>query len=351
MKRVLCITCCLLMSCLPITGASQTNSDEAKRLYEAGAENFSIKNYVEAAALFRQAYSLSPVWKLWFNIGQSEAAAKHYGLALEAFEKYLALGGDEIPALDMENVIREVKLLRELVGKIEVENAPDGAEIHVDETFRSKLPLVSELRVAAGIPHQVDIIYNGNIIHSQPLTVGSAGIVVVRVKGGRERALAMPFSVTDDDFNSASQKKGENPALNLTTRQRPTLIQPLPKAPANLKPLKIFTLTSGILALASGGAAVTFWVLAGKKNDDLTAAANQLKAASAPNESLEAKAYDLREEVDRYDALTTAMVISSAVFTTATAVSGIILLVKHKENMALESGAVALVPGAITMRF
>ncbi len=84
-----------------------------------------------------------------FNIGQCEAAAKRYGLALEAFEGYLIKGGDDVPEEKRVFVDGEVKRLQGMVGAIEVE-ASDGAEISVDGMVRAKTPLVGPLRVEAG---------------------------------------------------------------------------------------------------------------------------------------------------------------------------------------------------------
>ena len=55
------------------------------------------ERFLEAVRAFRSANEINPSWKIEFNIGQCEAALKRYGLAMEAFEKYLALGGDEVP--------------------------------------------------------------------------------------------------------------------------------------------------------------------------------------------------------------------------------------------------------------
>ena len=62
---------------------------EAKRYFMDG-------QFGKAAMKFREANVLKPSWKLFYNIGQCETAAKHYGLALEAFEQYLARGGDGV---------------------------------------------------------------------------------------------------------------------------------------------------------------------------------------------------------------------------------------------------------------
>jgi Flp pilus assembly protein TadD len=51
-------------------------ADDAKRAYEEGVSHFESGRFPEAADAFRKAYELKPIWKLLYNIGQSEAAAK-----------------------------------------------------------------------------------------------------------------------------------------------------------------------------------------------------------------------------------------------------------------------------------
>ena len=78
------------------TKAADDESEKAQALFQKGADLYENSAFDRAADAFRQAYAIRPSWKLYYNIGQSEAAAKHYGLALEAFEKYLAEGGDDV---------------------------------------------------------------------------------------------------------------------------------------------------------------------------------------------------------------------------------------------------------------
>ena len=56
------------------------------------------KKFKEAADAFRLANHLRRSWKLLYNIGQCEAAAKRYGMALDAFERYVAEGGFSLKA-------------------------------------------------------------------------------------------------------------------------------------------------------------------------------------------------------------------------------------------------------------
>ena len=80
-----------------ICEAADEDERKAREAFQRGAEFYGQAQYAKAAEAFREAYRLRPSWRLFFNIGQCSAAAKEYGLALEAFESYLSEGGDEVP--------------------------------------------------------------------------------------------------------------------------------------------------------------------------------------------------------------------------------------------------------------
>ena len=310
--------------------ADSTDVDsEVERLIDAGAENYNIKNYKEASALFRQAYAKKPLWSLWYKIAQSESSARCFGLALEAYEKYMAMGGDQIPEDRVDEVVSEVRLLRELVGRIEVEGAPEGAEVYVDDTLRATIPLVAELRVTASVPHQVDVVMYGRIIHSQPLTVGSASTAVIRL-GEKKAPVVKPPAPGSVAVNSRLRSPAET----------------MPGASAKgLKPLKITFITSAVLTVLTAGATATFWGIAGSKNDELD---NLNRSARLNGEDVPLeKMYNLKDDVEQFDLMTTAALISTAALATVTTISGIQLLKKTRE----ERSAVTVLPGAVVMRF
>lgn len=145
-------------------------ADEARTLHEQGIVLFKENHFEEAALAFRQAYRLRPTWKLLYNIGQCEAAAKRYGLALEAFESYLVQGGDEVPNNRRENVSSEIRRFLPLVGFLIIE-APDNVEIFVDGIARATTSMNGPLRVAAG-KHRVVLRQDKRTILEKTVTIG-----------------------------------------------------------------------------------------------------------------------------------------------------------------------------------
>jgi hypothetical protein len=142
---------------------------EAVEAYERGVEHFEAERFNEAADAFRRADRLKPSWKLLYNIGQSEAAGRRFGLALEAFEQYLVEGGDDVPGDRREEVLAEIQRLRVLVGVLEV-SAPDGALLLVDGIERGSAPFTGPVRVAAG-EHEVVLRGGDELLLEQSVTV------------------------------------------------------------------------------------------------------------------------------------------------------------------------------------
>lgn len=175
----------LILSLSPVhaaeNGKKMTKSEikeQARAAFNRGTELFEKEDYEAAADAFREANKLNPSWKILYNIGQAEAAAKHYGRALEAFEAYLAKGGDEIGDRRTDEVISEVKRLREVVGSLEI-NAPPGSSVQVDGQERGVAPLAGPIKVAAGIAHKVTAIGPDGVIDSQ--TVRTSGGYTIKV--------------------------------------------------------------------------------------------------------------------------------------------------------------------------
>jgi tetratricopeptide (TPR) repeat protein len=112
--RVVSVAILLMIGVLLLTVNvnAGTKIEEAEVAYGKGRDLFEQGKYVKAAGSFRKAYELKPNWKILYNIGQCEAAAKRHGLALKAFEEYLSRGGDDIPPERKDEVPAEISRLK-----------------------------------------------------------------------------------------------------------------------------------------------------------------------------------------------------------------------------------------------
>ena len=162
-------------------GSAKDAEKMAMEEFQKGIDLFEGGSFVEAADHFRAAMNHKSSWKMYYNIGQSEAAAQRYGLALEAFETYLVAGGDDVPVGKKDEVLTEIERLRLLVGVISLK-APDGAALVIDGYMRGTTPFEGVIRVAAG-PHQVQVTRGEEVLYDKR----------VKLAGGMTTAIdAMP---------------------------------------------------------------------------------------------------------------------------------------------------------------
>jgi len=177
---VLAAACGVAIATAGAASWAQGGSAAAKAAFTRGSTLFDKGDFPAAADAFREANRLNPSWKLFYNIGQAEAAAKRYGLALEAFEKYLAEGGDEVAPERNDEVIAEIKRLRELVGSIEIK-APEGAVIFVDDFERGTAPLSGAIKVATSVDHAIRAEMDGEVLMTRTIRVSGGDTVVVEL--------------------------------------------------------------------------------------------------------------------------------------------------------------------------
>ena len=129
---------------------------KAQAFFEEGIRLFGEKRLADAGRQFKEAYNMLPSWKLLYNIGQCEAGVKNWGAAIEAFEKYLLLGGDEISLVRQDEVLAELDRLKQMVGKVSVDG-PRGYKIYVDGDFAGDSPIVSGVMISIGMHHTVTV--------------------------------------------------------------------------------------------------------------------------------------------------------------------------------------------------
>ncbi len=167
-------------SLLPAIGVCQNADKQAKAEFERGIKLYKQGSFKEAAVAFRHADELKPAWSLYYNIAQSEAAAKDYGPAYEAFEEYLARGGDELTNARRTQVINELNNLKNFIGSLEV-TAPEGCDVIVDGFKRGTAPLPGKLKISIADIHSIQIIKGDVVLASEKIKVSQGETAVLEV--------------------------------------------------------------------------------------------------------------------------------------------------------------------------
>ncbi|MBN2343242.1 MAG: hypothetical protein JXX29_22995 [Deltaproteobacteria bacterium] len=309
-------------------GTETGNTEEAKRHFEEGKRLFDENKFIEAADAFRRAYAERSTWKLLHNIAQAEASAKRYGPAMEAFEKYMALGGDDIPTTRAEMIIAEMKRLRELLGSFELQGeVPDGSIVRVDGVDRGTAPLKGSVRIASGVPHSVMVLHGETVVYEREVQVGSGEHMVLDVTPVSDDPSPPPAEASSPEFSSwESGGAGRRILIGLGAG----------------------------LTIALAGAGMAFALIANSKYDDF----NALKAQVDEDDPDLQKA---KSQTMRYDNLTIGMFVGAGVAAAAT-ISLIVVHVAKKKKLEkatsvhsalrLGLGQFELVaPGILVVRF
>ena len=193
----ICISFASVVAAQTVASDSPDSEENRRMAFEAFKEGTALYDdgrHIAASEAFRRANRFSYNWKILYNIGQCEAAAKRYGMALEAFEEYLARAGDEIHVERRDEVIAEVSRLRQMVGILEVK-APEGAKIEVDGIDRGTVPLTGPVMLSAGVAHQLVVILDGDILLQQ----------AIKLTGGQEKLVQTgPLAVNDAGTDTGS---------------------------------------------------------------------------------------------------------------------------------------------------
>jgi hypothetical protein len=239
MRRIIFIFVLFLFTIESIADDAAT-IQHAEEAFRKGTEAFNAMDYEGASRAFRRAYELRPTWKLFYNIGQSEAAAKNHGRALEAFEAYLSQGGDDVPSERRTQVVAEIDNLREMVGMVEID-APDGASVSINDVKRGETPLLGPIPVAASVAHTVVISYEGARYERRVKVMGQQTLKVRYV----------PKTTVDSASTSVAVENIEQDETDPETETDD------PESQSTLSPVKqwgIVTLGVGIGTLAAGAA-------------------------------------------------------------------------------------------------
>jgi len=149
--------CCLAAASVQAAGPGAGTSaptreakEEAQRRFEAGKDLYEENDFRGALIEFKRAYQLAPHFKLLYTIAQVHYQLQDYAASLQAFEKYLADGGRDVPGPRRAEVEKEIERLKTRVAKVEIVCNKSGAEVAVDEVEVGTTPLSKPVVVSAG---------------------------------------------------------------------------------------------------------------------------------------------------------------------------------------------------------
>ncbi len=147
---LLCAVCAQPTSEAWAQAAPGSPAAEADAHYKRAVGLFNEADYGVALIEFKRAYEIAPAFQVLYNIGETYYQLQDYAGALRTLEKYLADGGDKVPAERKAEVTKELEKLRLRTAKVEIVIAEPGVDISIDDVAVGKTPLAEALLVSAG---------------------------------------------------------------------------------------------------------------------------------------------------------------------------------------------------------
>ncbi len=144
-------------------GVAPSIDDEVKKHFGLGNDLYGEGRYADALVEYDEAYRLSKNWRVLYNRGQCLVMVRREPEAIEAFERYLAEGGDQVPEARRAAVTEDVQKLRARLGQIALDGAPPNHDVFVDGRMVAATPLAKPLTVGAG-SHELAVRAKGQAV-------------------------------------------------------------------------------------------------------------------------------------------------------------------------------------------
>jgi len=197
MKNATIWATALTLICASTHALGDDQQDEARVHYTQGVDLYKDGKFEQASIAFERAYEIAPSYKILWNIGQVQNELGHYAAALDAYRRYLADGGDEVPAERRAEAEAEIERLTALVGEIVIDTEVEGATVFVDEKRQGDTPLDGPVLADIG-EHEVLVKVGGDEIHREVVRVAGGKAVVVAVRAQSDGASGEPAVAAED---------------------------------------------------------------------------------------------------------------------------------------------------------
>jgi hypothetical protein len=133
---------------------------EARAHYERGLALAESHAYDAALAEFDRAYAKSPHYAVLYNMGLCQVGLGRSVEAVDAFSKYLAEGGAQVPASRRAEVEAQIAQIESRLAELSISSDRPGTRVFVDGREVGRTPLAKPVRVAAGA-HEISADFEG----------------------------------------------------------------------------------------------------------------------------------------------------------------------------------------------
>src|SRR6187431_2986640 len=126
------LVCSAWLLTAPAFAAEVEITDAARQHFKAGVNFMQDPDgarYEEAYREFKAAYAAAPSWKILGNLGIASMKLERDGEAIDAMEKYLSEGGDDLPEDERAQFERDLSTLKSSVVRVTLMSVPPGVAV------------------------------------------------------------------------------------------------------------------------------------------------------------------------------------------------------------------------------
>lgn len=211
----------------PRLARAQSSSDDestkaARARFQEGVDYYDKGQYEKARAAFLQAYALRKHPAVLLNLAQSCLKSGHALEAVKDFQQFLR-ESTSVSAAQRADAERGLTEARQKLGRIEVQSAPTGAEISVDNTSVGNAPLSEPVDVEPGA-HTVRMKASDGTVETKNVSAGAGEKVKVQFAAQSSAPAAVapvPAPTTSPAETPPAASGGETPPGAAQTPAKP----------------------------------------------------------------------------------------------------------------------------------
>jgi hypothetical protein len=187
---------CAVLVAWSVQARAEDPAEAAARHFERAIQHADAQEYDAALIEFRKAYELSPHYSVNYNIGLASVSAGRPLAAVQAFERYLAEGGTEIPEERRAHVTALIDGERAKLARLVIDLQPKEAEVSIDGALVNVTEAGLELDPG---PHTLAVRAPGRVERSVSVNVrpGEVTKVVIALTDLPQRQLELRCELPD----------------------------------------------------------------------------------------------------------------------------------------------------------
>lgn len=159
----------------------EDTTEKARARFFQGVELYKEASFEAALAEFKQAYQLSPSYRVLYNIAQTYFELRDYANAFLALKEYVEQGGGELSPARRAQVDELNHKLEKRVAYLDVTCTLDDADLRVDDISVGRSPLTTPILVNAG-PRRISAVKPGHPTAARMVTAAGGDKVSVKLE-------------------------------------------------------------------------------------------------------------------------------------------------------------------------